>query len=221
MVNVGLALFAVALELPRCCSCPSRPGTGWGSKTGTGVCAGFIGLAMMPAASLAARLSAGRGPEVALMTGLGLLDVWYLVGMARLRAMWQIVLVAVLAGCGVGTAYAAMPRSSSAPSTLRNRVGLLVAGPPGCSQRMLSPDLRAATQVRRRPGGSWPEAIPVVALRRIGAAVLTPMPGIEARTLARGTNRGGAWIVYQPSRHNSRTIRMLSRFEEALLCLTH
>lgn len=109
-ITVGLAFFAVTLVLPQLLQLPKSTGYGLGlSMTVTGVCAASMGLAMMAAAPLAARLSAARGPKVTLMTGLVLLAVAYLAGIALLGAAWQIVLVAVLAGSGVGTAYAAMP----------------------------------------------------------------------------------------------------------------
>ena len=109
-ITVGLAFFAVTLVLPQLLQLPKSTGYGLGlSMTVTGVCAASMGLAMMAAAPLAARLSAARGPKVTLMTGLVLLAVAYLAGIGLLGAVWQIVLVAVLAGSGVGTAYAAMP----------------------------------------------------------------------------------------------------------------
>jgi len=109
-ITAGLAFFAVTLVLPQLLQLPKSTGYGLGmSMAATGVCAASMGLAMMMVSPLAARLSAARGPKVALMTGLVLLAVAYLAGTALLGAVWQIVLVAVLAGSGVGIAYSAMP----------------------------------------------------------------------------------------------------------------
>lgn len=109
-ITAGLAFFAVTLVLPQLLQLPESTGYGLGmSMIVTGLCAAHMGLAMMIAAPLAARLSAARGPKVTLMTGLALLAVAYLAGTMLLGAVWQIVIVAVLAGSGVGTAYAAMP----------------------------------------------------------------------------------------------------------------
>ncbi len=109
-ITAGLAFFAVTLVLPQLLQLPESTGYGLGmSMIVTGLCAAHMGLAMMIASPLAARLSAAWGPKVTLMTGLALLAVAYLAGTALLGAVWQIVLVAVLAGSGVGTAYAAMP----------------------------------------------------------------------------------------------------------------
>ncbi|MBB6000078.1 MFS transporter [Streptomonospora salina] len=109
-ITAGLAFYAVTLVLPQLLQLPESTGYGLGmSMTVSGVCAASMGLAMMIASPLAARLSAARGPKVTLMTGLVLLAVAYLAGTGLLGAVWQIVLVAVLAGSGVGIAYSAMP----------------------------------------------------------------------------------------------------------------
>src|SRR5688572_10691624 len=79
------------------------------SMVTTGICASSMGLAMMAVAPLAARLSAFRGQKFTLMTGLALLAVAYLTGTGLLGAVWQIVIVAALAGGGVGMAYTVMP----------------------------------------------------------------------------------------------------------------
>jgi predicted MFS family arabinose efflux permease len=109
-ITVGLAFFAVTLVLPQLLQLPESTGYGMGmSMVAAGVCAAAMGLAMMAVAPFAARLSAARGPKVALMVGLMVLVVAYLAGTVLLGAVWQILLVALLAGGGVGTAYAAMP----------------------------------------------------------------------------------------------------------------
>lgn len=109
-ITTGLAFFAVTLVLPQLLQLPESTGYGMGlSMVAAGVCGASMGLAMMAVAPLAARLSTARGPKFALMTGLVLLAVTYLAGTALLGAVWQIVLVALLAGAGVGVAYAAMP----------------------------------------------------------------------------------------------------------------
>lgn len=109
-IAVGLAFYAVTLVLPQLLQLPESTGYGLGmSMVATGVCAASMGLAMMIVSPLSARLSAARGPKFALMTGLVLLAVAYLAGTALLGAVWQIVVVAFLAGSGVGVAYSAMP----------------------------------------------------------------------------------------------------------------
>nr|WP_257217051.1 MFS transporter [Rhodococcus qingshengii] len=109
-ITVGLAFFAVTLVLPQILQLPTSTGYGMGlSMVGAGLCGASMGLSMMVVAPLAARLSAARGPKTALILGLALLALAYVAGTALLGAVWQIVLVAVLAGGGVGIAYAAMP----------------------------------------------------------------------------------------------------------------
>lgn len=109
-VTVGLAFFAVTLVLPQILQLPTSTGYGMGlSLVQAGVCAAAMGVAMMVVAPLAARLSAARGPKTALILGLAILAFGYLAGTLLLGAVWQLVLVALLAGGGVGIAYAAMP----------------------------------------------------------------------------------------------------------------
>lgn len=109
-ITVGFAFFAVTLVLPQLLQLPESTGYGMGlTMVAAGVCAASMGLAMMVVAPPAARLSAARGPKVALITGLTVLAVAYLAGTTLLAAVWQVVLVAFLAGAGVGIAYAAMP----------------------------------------------------------------------------------------------------------------
>ncbi|MBY4208060.1 MFS transporter [Rhodococcus fascians] len=109
-ITVGLAFFAITLVLPQLLQLPTSTGYGLGlSLVSAGMCGASMGLSMMVVAPLAARLSAARGPKTALILGLAVLAFAYLAGMALLGAVWQIVLVAALAGAGVGIAYAAMP----------------------------------------------------------------------------------------------------------------
>lgn len=109
-ITVGFAFFAVTLVLPQLLQLPESTGYGMGlSMVAAGVCAASMGVAMMVVAPPAARLSAARGPKVALISGLAVLAVAYLAGTVLLGAVWQVVLVAFLAGAGVGIAYAAVP----------------------------------------------------------------------------------------------------------------
>ncbi|MCJ1697368.1 MFS transporter [Rathayibacter caricis] len=109
-ITVGLAFFAITLVLPQLLQLPTSTGYGMGlSLVAAGLCGASMGLAMMVVAPLAARLSGARGPKTALILGLAVLAVAYLAGTVLLGAVWQLVLVAVLAGAGVGIAYAAMP----------------------------------------------------------------------------------------------------------------
>jgi MFS family permease len=63
----------------------------------------------MVASQLGARLIARSGPKTALLTGISVLGVAYLVGLVALDEVWQLAVFSALAGTGVGLAYAAMP----------------------------------------------------------------------------------------------------------------
>ncbi|WP_314178616.1 MFS transporter [Streptomyces winkii] len=109
-ITVGLAFYAATLVLPQLLQLPRSTGYGLGqSMAVAGLCVAPMGGAMMLVSSLSARISAARGPKVSLMTGLVILAVAYLAGMALMGAVWQVVLTAVLIGIGIGVAYSAMP----------------------------------------------------------------------------------------------------------------
>ena len=109
-ITVGLAFYAATLVLPQILQLPSVTGYGLGqSMVVAGLCVAPMGLAMMLVSSLSARISATRGPKVSLMAGLVVLAFAYLVGTAMLGSVWQIAVIAVLIGVGIGIAYSAMP----------------------------------------------------------------------------------------------------------------
>ncbi|MGW8377157.1 MFS transporter [Streptomyces sp. ODS28] len=109
-IAVGLAFYALTLVLPQLLQLPRATGYGLGqSMVVAGLCIAPMGVAMMLVSSLSARLSAARGPKTSLMTGLVLLAVAYLSGMALMGAVWQVVVTSVLVGIGIGIAYSAMP----------------------------------------------------------------------------------------------------------------
>lgn len=109
-ITVGLAFYAATLVLPQLLQLPRSTGYGLGrSMVVAGMCVAPMGIAMMLVSSFSARLSAARGPKVSLMTGLVVLAVAYLAGTALMGAVWQVVLISVLIGVGIGIAYSAMP----------------------------------------------------------------------------------------------------------------
>ncbi|GGO58231.1 MFS transporter [Streptomyces daqingensis] len=109
-ITVGLAFYAATLVLPQLLQLPRSTGYGLGhSMLVAGMCVAPMGLAMMLVSKLSARISDTRGPKVSLMTGLVILAVAYLAGTALMGAVWQVVIIAVLIGFGIGIAYSAMP----------------------------------------------------------------------------------------------------------------
>jgi MFS family permease len=64
---------------------------------------------MMLVAPLSARISAARGPKTTIMLGAVVIAVGYGLGIFLMSAVWQLVLVCIVIGAGVGLAYGAMP----------------------------------------------------------------------------------------------------------------
>jgi MFS family permease len=64
---------------------------------------------MLLTAPLSAKISKVRGPKVTLMLGAVVVAAGYGVGTLLMAEVWQLVLVSVLIGAGIGLAYGAMP----------------------------------------------------------------------------------------------------------------
>ena len=106
----GFAMFAMSLVLPQLLQMPKATGFGLGqSMLGAGLVMGPSGLVMLLTAPLSAKISKTRGPKVTLMLGAVVVALGYGVGTALMSAVWQLVLVSVLIGAGIGLAYGAMP----------------------------------------------------------------------------------------------------------------
>ncbi|MEI8409138.1 MULTISPECIES: MFS transporter [unclassified Kribbella] len=106
----GFAMFAMSLVLPQLLQMPKATGFGLGqSMLGAGLVMGPSGLVMLLTAPLSAKISKTRGPKVTLMLGAVVVAAGYGVGTVLMSAVWQLVLVSVLIGAGIGLAYGAMP----------------------------------------------------------------------------------------------------------------
>ncbi|GAA0607424.1 MFS transporter [Kribbella sandramycini] len=106
----GFAMFAMSLVLPQLLQMPKATGFGLGqSMLGAGLVMGPSGLIMLVAAPLSAKLSKARGPKVTLMLGAVVVAAGYGVGIALMGSVWELVLVSLLIGAGIGLAYGAMP----------------------------------------------------------------------------------------------------------------
>jgi len=106
----GFAMFAMSLVVPQLLQMPKATGFGLGqSMLASGLVMGPSGLIMLLTAPLSAKISAARGPKVTLMLGAVVVAAGYGVGSVLMSAVWQIVLVSLLIGAGIGLAYGAMP----------------------------------------------------------------------------------------------------------------
>lgn len=106
----GFAMFAMSLVLPQLLQMPKATGFGLGqSMLASGLVMGPSGLVMLVTAPFSAKISKTRGPKVTLMLGALVVAAGYGVGSVLMSSVWELVLVSLLIGAGIGLAYGAMP----------------------------------------------------------------------------------------------------------------
>ena len=109
-IAVGFAMYGMSLMPIQLLLAPESTGYGEGM---TLIKAGLVlapsGLMMYLFSDVGAKISAARGPRTSLATGIVVLAVSYGSMLLMRDEWWQICLVSVLLGVGVGIAYAAMP----------------------------------------------------------------------------------------------------------------
>jgi len=109
-VALGFALFGSNVSLPQLLELPAETGVGLGQTVMVAsLCLAPSGVVMMFMAPVAARATARFGARLCLVVGGAIIVVSYAVAALAFREVWQIVLVSVLIGFGIGLAYAAMP----------------------------------------------------------------------------------------------------------------
>uniref|UniRef100_UPI0036F1F447 MFS transporter n=1 Tax=Subtercola endophyticus TaxID=2895559 RepID=UPI0036F1F447 len=119
-IAMGFALFGNSIAFPQLLELPVASGVG----LGLGILAASLvmmpsGLAMMAMSPVSARLISTFGARILLAVGACLLAVSYILALFLMTAVWQILLVAIIAGFGAGLGYAAMPTliMQSVPAT--------------------------------------------------------------------------------------------------------
>ncbi|THG32332.1 MFS transporter [Naasia lichenicola] len=109
-IMLGFALFASNVAFPQLLELPLATGVGLGLSL---LVASLIlmpsGLAMMVMSPIAARLMGSVGPRLLLVAGSLLLVVSYLMSIFFATQIWQVLLINVIIGIGIGLGYAAMP----------------------------------------------------------------------------------------------------------------
>ncbi|NJP44653.1 MFS transporter [Actinacidiphila epipremni] len=109
-VSFGFSMFALSLVMPQLLQLPTATGYGLGkSLLVSGLVLAPQGLVMMATAPLSARITRARGPKVTLMLGTVTVAAGYVVNIALMSQVWQLVLVSCIIGAGVGLGYGAMP----------------------------------------------------------------------------------------------------------------
>lgn len=109
-VAMGFALFASNVVLPQLLTLPRATGIGLGlSLTGAALVIAPSGLAMMAMSPVAGKVQHRWGAKPLLIIGAVVLALTYGLAMLLHSEVWQILVVSVVLGVGVGLGYAAMP----------------------------------------------------------------------------------------------------------------
>ncbi|KHK98788.1 MFS transporter [Microbacterium mangrovi] len=106
----GFALFGMSLVLPQLLQTPTATGYGLGQPLlVVGLVMAPSGLVMMAVAPLSAAISRVAGAKVSLMIGAAVVACGYGLNIVLMGEVWQLVLVSIVIGGGIGIAYGAMP----------------------------------------------------------------------------------------------------------------
>nr|WP_051941485.1 MFS transporter [Phaeacidiphilus oryzae] len=109
-IMVGVAFYAMSLVLPQLLELPTGTGYGLGkSLVVAGLTVMPMGLAMMLVSPLSARLTAARGAKTSLILGLVIIAAGYGAGLGLMNAVWQVALITIIVGAGIGFAYSSLP----------------------------------------------------------------------------------------------------------------
>ncbi|TPW74259.1 MFS transporter [Schumannella soli] len=109
-VAMGFALFASNVVLPQLLELPRATGIGLGlTLTVAALILAPSGLAMMAMSPVAGRVERRWGPKPLLIIGAAVLALAYGLALLFHAEAWQILLVNIVLGVGVGMGYAAMP----------------------------------------------------------------------------------------------------------------
>ncbi|MEN2739646.1 MFS transporter [Microbacterium sp. X-17] len=107
---MGFALFASNVVFPQLLELPVGTGIGLGlSLVAAALVLAPSGVAMMAISPIAGRLERLRGPKPLLIAGAGVIGISYAAAILFHAEFWQILIVNILLGVGVGLGYAAMP----------------------------------------------------------------------------------------------------------------
>ncbi|TDC20432.1 MFS transporter, partial [Actinomadura bangladeshensis] len=109
-VTVGASFLVASLVLPQLLQLPKATGYGLGkSMVVAGLCMAPLGLTMVLAVPIYARLSAKHGPKVTLILGMAIIAIGYSAGLGLLSAPWQSLIITAALGGGIGLAYSSLP----------------------------------------------------------------------------------------------------------------
>jgi MFS family permease len=119
-IVVGFAMYSSQLIIPQLLQLPKATGFGLGqSMLASGLWMAPSGIVMMVASSYAAKISAARGPKVALLAGSLVIAGGYALALPLMENVWGVLVFSCVVTVGVGFAFASMPAliMSSVPLT--------------------------------------------------------------------------------------------------------
>lgn len=109
-VAMGFALFSSNIVFPQLLELPAATGIGLGLPLFTAALVlAPAGLAMMAMSPVAGRIERTRGPKPLLVAGAGVIALSYGGALLFHSTLWQILVLNILLGVGIGLGYAAMP----------------------------------------------------------------------------------------------------------------
>jgi MFS family permease len=109
-IMVGFSLFGMSLVFIQLLMAPHATGYGLAqSMLGAGLELAPAGIVMMLLAPVSALISARRGPKVTLMVGVLVMGAGFVAAFLLTAAVWQVMLVCMIIGAGIGISFAAMP----------------------------------------------------------------------------------------------------------------
>jgi predicted MFS family arabinose efflux permease len=109
-IALGFALFASSVAIPELLELPTTTGVGPGQTVFiASLCLVPGGFAMMAMAPVAARTITRYGARFCLALGGGVIVLSYLFATFFATQLWEIVVINILSGLGVGLAYSSMP----------------------------------------------------------------------------------------------------------------
>jgi MFS family permease len=109
-VLAGFAMLATGLVLPQFLQAPRATGYGLGqTMIHAGFCLAPSGVVQILLSPLSGRLVRRYGAKFVLALGLAVLTLGFVLALTTLSDVWQLIVVSIVNGIGVGLAFASMP----------------------------------------------------------------------------------------------------------------
>lgn len=109
-VMAGFAMLSTGLVLPQLLQAPESTGYGLGqTMIAAGLALAPAGVVQMLLSPISGRVVRRFGAKVSMILGMATISLGFAVALVAMSEVWQLVVVSVINGVGVGFAFAAMP----------------------------------------------------------------------------------------------------------------